>query len=668
MTALLPWPGPRPYTDRLSPVFRGRESELTQLLNLLQGQRLTLMTASSGAGKTSLLQAGLIPRIREFRLTERGGEMTRQPVAPFPLLVNQWLERAGKGETMSFSHLLALEMHRYLRESVEWYSRRTSDPGVLAEVAAIEAAADALAALAEAEGFARRADAASRGALVWIQRDRKSSAREMTDCLLAIVDAVHDNLGDMLLILDQFEEILLDCRMGEEAQEAVESIYRLRHNEVRQLVSMRDDGLHLFDELQTKGLLEAKRRLKIQPLTKEAIEGIVRDVSAAAGHAWDDTSMPDGSTLLAKLIASFTQKKTGGGTRAGEVNLVGLQVVLNAVFQEWLAEGETVTAEVLANYCSSLAGGGSAERSLSEWLDGGYLTHHAPLSWVARCLNPETGAGSVDTSNSVFELQINPLAARMSWLLVTPAGNKRTMTASELHEYAYGEAAQKLELSDLSGSAAEAGWTLDDYKRVMKATCNEALDRLTHGNVLKKRGSETGADIAYELVHDQFGKPFQAWADDFVTTPEYDLNSLHALKSTEFKWTGALRPHDDDGVIPFAKWEDCTLHNVDLSDLTFVHCDFGESIFQACTFNNVCFQDCDLTNVSFKACSFDTVTFTRSELRSSRWSDGTSLRSVNSGMSYKPLPPIIPMVIFSISLIPPFVSSIMSRFHCLFSI
>ena len=80
------WPGPRPYTDTLSSVFRGRDKDVARALDQVRGQRLSLMTASSGAGKTSLLQAGVIPKVREFRLTERSSG--RAPVAPFPLLVN----------------------------------------------------------------------------------------------------------------------------------------------------------------------------------------------------------------------------------------------------------------------------------------------------------------------------------------------------------------------------------------------------------------------------------------------------------------------------------------------------------------------------------------------------------------------------------------------------
>ncbi len=645
MTHRLPWPGPRPYTADLSSVFRGRDGELTHLLNLLQGQKLTLMTASSGAGKTSLLQAGLIPRIREFRLTERGGELARQPVAPFPIIVNQWLERAGKGDVIDISHLLALEIHRYLRESIEWYVHcrdstdkgTPDDLGVKAEIEAIDSALDALATLAGTVGFARREDAALRSPLVWQSPGEgqvRSTSREITDSLMAVLDSVRPYLGDVLLILDQFEEILLDWRLGLEAQGAVESIYRLRGNEVRQLISMRDDGLHLFDELLTKGLLEPKRRLKIQPLDKAAIEEIVRDVSLDDGHAWDVARMPDGSDLLARLVESFAQTKTGGGTRAGEVNLVGLQVVLNAVFQDWLSEGEAVTAKTLTEYCESLTPEGGAAMTLAEWLDDGHLAYHAPLSWIARCLGEGIDADSTTIVDNVFELQIQPLAARMSWLLMTPAGNKRTMTASELHDYAYREDTDGLDPHDLAGKAAEgagdpeSAWSIDDYTLVMGATCDEALDRLTRGNVLKRRGSETGRDIAYELVHDQFGKPFQAWADRFKATPENDLNSLRAIKSTKFNWSGELRPHDDDGIIPWAKWLDCTLNDVDLSNLKFAHCDFGESIFNGCTFNNAVFEDCDLTNAIFKGCSFDKVKFVRSEMSSTRWIGGTSLRSV----------------------------------------
>jgi tetratricopeptide (TPR) repeat protein len=56
-----PFVGPRPI-ERGQPIF-GRDAEIDQLYYLLSAERIVLFHSPSGAGKSSLLQAGLIPRL-----------------------------------------------------------------------------------------------------------------------------------------------------------------------------------------------------------------------------------------------------------------------------------------------------------------------------------------------------------------------------------------------------------------------------------------------------------------------------------------------------------------------------------------------------------------------------------------------------------------------------
>ncbi len=57
-----PYVGPSPIED--SRLFFGREREKVELANLLIGRRIVLLHSPSGAGKTSLIQAGLAPEIK----------------------------------------------------------------------------------------------------------------------------------------------------------------------------------------------------------------------------------------------------------------------------------------------------------------------------------------------------------------------------------------------------------------------------------------------------------------------------------------------------------------------------------------------------------------------------------------------------------------------------
>jgi YD repeat-containing protein len=59
-----PWPGLAPYTEQQHELFFGRELEIEEILRLIQRETLTVLFGRSGSGKSSLLHAGVFPRLR----------------------------------------------------------------------------------------------------------------------------------------------------------------------------------------------------------------------------------------------------------------------------------------------------------------------------------------------------------------------------------------------------------------------------------------------------------------------------------------------------------------------------------------------------------------------------------------------------------------------------
>jgi len=55
-----PYPGPRPFSSAEANFFVGREREAADLQDLLYAYRSVLLYAQSGAGKSSLVAAGLL--------------------------------------------------------------------------------------------------------------------------------------------------------------------------------------------------------------------------------------------------------------------------------------------------------------------------------------------------------------------------------------------------------------------------------------------------------------------------------------------------------------------------------------------------------------------------------------------------------------------------------
>src|SRR5687768_9111699 len=61
----VPWPGPDAYDEESHAYFHGRSDEAAILLRMVRQNPLTVLYGKSGLGKSSLLQAGLFPRLRK---------------------------------------------------------------------------------------------------------------------------------------------------------------------------------------------------------------------------------------------------------------------------------------------------------------------------------------------------------------------------------------------------------------------------------------------------------------------------------------------------------------------------------------------------------------------------------------------------------------------------
>jgi WD40 repeat protein len=119
-----PYVGPRAfqYGERIY----GRNREVLDLLDLLIAERITLLHSPSGAGKTSLVQAGLIPRLERegfhvLPVTRVGLEPPpglRSPLAPNRYLFSMLLsleQRLPADRQLRLGELVELDLSGYLR-------------------------------------------------------------------------------------------------------------------------------------------------------------------------------------------------------------------------------------------------------------------------------------------------------------------------------------------------------------------------------------------------------------------------------------------------------------------------------------------------------------------------------------------------------------------------
>lgn len=88
-----PYKGLRPYEEQDRDNFFGRETECRILIDKILANKLTLLFAASGVGKSSLLQAAVLPRLKDPRHEKRDGVYYNDWVSsPLAGLKNQVLE------------------------------------------------------------------------------------------------------------------------------------------------------------------------------------------------------------------------------------------------------------------------------------------------------------------------------------------------------------------------------------------------------------------------------------------------------------------------------------------------------------------------------------------------------------------------------------------------
>jgi len=86
MAKLYRYPGVKPFSEDEKHLFFGRETDTDKLFKRILINKLTLLYAKSGLGKSSLLNAGVIPRIKDetdyTAVNIRFGACTKQSISP----------------------------------------------------------------------------------------------------------------------------------------------------------------------------------------------------------------------------------------------------------------------------------------------------------------------------------------------------------------------------------------------------------------------------------------------------------------------------------------------------------------------------------------------------------------------------------------------------------
>lgn len=442
-----PFIGPRSF--RTGEKLYGRDPEINQLLDLLIAERIVLLNSPSGAGKSSLLNAGLLPRLRaEGFVTPRALRVSVQlPDMALPPTANRFV----------VSLLLCLE------EGVPAEARYPIDTLLSLPL----------------EGYLdqRRAEQASEESVA--------------------------------LLIDQFEEILTIDPNNREAKVAFfEELGRaLRAKHRWALFAMREEFVAAMEPYARALPTRFATRYRLELLRPEQALDAIRIPAAEAGAPF----AADAAEQLVRNLSLVRVQQADGSTaeQPGEaIEPVQLQVVLRRLWNTLPAEAQSIEADhvkevgqvdrALADYYADLVAGaeasaGASERSIREWIARELITEQGFRNQVPQ--QPDRTRG---LDNRALDALVNGYLVRadkrrgLIWYelahdrLVSPiqANNAQWLEAHlhPLQRQAALWAAQSrapgllLRADALTGALAWAATHLDDLNPVEREFLDECRD------------------------------------------------------------------------------------------------------------------------------------------------------------------------------------------------
>ncbi len=356
-TSRNPYVGPRAFASDESELFFGRDREARQLYNLLLAERILLLYSPSGAGKSSLIQAKLILRLREegYRVT---------PV----LRVNEPLPKeAPTGNRYVFSLLSALE--------TAWPEAERLKPGDLA------------------------------GLTVDDYLKRREGLRPSVPAAGAA--AQPEPAPGEVWIFDQFEEILTINPADLEAKKAffTQVGVALRDSQRWALFAMREDYLAGLDPYLLLLPTRLKSTFRLDLLGVDAAQKAIQEPAQTQGVAFTEKAA---QKLVDDLRQMQVQQPDGKmGTQLGPyVEPVQLQVVCYRLWETEAPRDGKITEDEIVSlgdvgrslaeyYAASVAAvareTGAEERTIRDWFENSLITEQGIRDQVV--MDVEASAG-----------------------------------------------------------------------------------------------------------------------------------------------------------------------------------------------------------------------------------------------------------------------------------
>lgn len=311
-----PWPGLRAFTERDQNFFFGREEETAELFALLQRSPTLVLYGRSGLGKTSLLLAGLFPRLRQSSFLPVRLRLDHGPGAP-PLArqITQALAaeldraevqapRPGDGESL---------WEYFHRRDVDFWGPRNR---LLVPVVVLD------------------------------QFEEVFTLGQKDDAAAARVGAF---AAELEALLEHLPPAAIRDRLEEHPEEALR--YDLQRQSLKLVLSLREDFLPHLDtwRAQVPSLLPCRFRL-------ERLSGAqaVKVVSSAGRELVD----PAVARQIVDFVSASQQRSSGHRLEQREVEPALLSVVCDELNRRRLEKGQArLTSDLLSGESASIIQG-----------------------------------------------------------------------------------------------------------------------------------------------------------------------------------------------------------------------------------------------------------------------------------------------------------------------
>jgi len=665
----IPWPGPMPYEESQWRHFIGRESDIKKLLGRVQVARITILFGESGSGKTSLIRAGVVPKLREGRYTGAGETKGAWPA----LLLREG--GARREETVEMNWLRQLET---AIEAMERWGRLYEHKG------AIEDAEFLRSALVEC----KHEDSSTTS---FVELIEELSIRQANRA--GTVEGSDETTGSgLILVFDQFEEQL---RSGPIAQRDAFRLIRdivVGASPVNILLSMRKEFRGELKDLEKQIGELGRNSVYLERLERSKVLQVIEKVSAGSDIsierqvaerivAWLTNDEP---RLRAEVGGVPGDKGAIEKLSAATPDLLKLQAVLVELCR-WVVErdGSSVNEDVFRRFVSELgknsgktfAGGGGAKESEAEL--GERIMGSALERWIEKAIDQEVPSSERKNSDGesfsgvkvpyaelsgltkeMLRLQVRRITVRMAPLL-SSADYKVQQEENVLFRQALGEDIGKLPFNDPTrindieivenyeegrlhlnwdfvgglnepGSVKKwelfagpaRGWTAEETGDRLVACFKDTLERLSGANILRRTPvSNAGVRKNYwELVHDQFGPNLVKWAKNQKGTWEDCHSSLVVCRGIQPLSVTRREVAPEGGGyydLNSVSWQGCGVMQVmqtQSEQLTFRRVRFRDcylvgTIFDDIKFVDCRFEHCQLKGGLFRDCSFERTVF-----------------------------------------------------------